>query len=148
MYFQSVFRGPLSGVQILSLSIRLHVSMASFYDEFVRITNYIIRPSRMDLSAPKYTLPSIRTTGLRTSLGSFNIRSISSFSSSLSFSSPIFLKLGLLKLNISEAGFPWSSSSISARVKVSLKKSRSLISTFFCERNSFALRHVFHFTQQ
>ena len=66
-----------------------------------------MRLSKVDLSAPKYTLLSIRATGLRTSRGSFNINSMSSLSLSLSRSRPSCLKLGLLKLNISEAGPPF-----------------------------------------
>jgi hypothetical protein len=54
----------------------------------------------------KYTFPSMRTTGLRMSRGSFSIKSISWLSLNWSFSMPKALKLGLLKLNISEAGLP------------------------------------------
>jgi hypothetical protein len=104
--------------------------------------------SSTDLSAPKYTSFPIRTTGLRTSLGSFSIISISRSSLKVFLSSPVCLKLGLLKLNISEAGLPPSNPSISARLKGSLKKSRSLNSTRRCKRNSFALRQVVHRTQQ
>jgi hypothetical protein len=61
---------------------------------------------------------------------------------------PIFLKLGLRKLNISAAGLPWSSASISSRLKGWRKKSRSSISRSFCERNSLALRQVLQEVQQ
>jgi hypothetical protein len=60
----------------------------------------------------------------------------------------MLLTLGLRELNISLAGLPWSSDTISSRLNLSLKKSRSLNSIFFCERNSFVFRQVFHFTQQ
>ncbi len=107
-----------------------------------------IRLSSTELSALKYTLSQVRTTGLRISLGSFSISSMRFSSLRVSFDNPSCLKLGLLKLNISEADLPLSRSVISSLVKGILKKSRSLMCMPFCERNSFALRHVFHLTQQ
>lgn len=86
--------------------------------------------------------------GRRIRRGSCSMRLIKSSSASFSRSSPSFLKAGERKLNITEAGCPCSSASISSRVKGVLKKSRSLISTLFSKRNSLAFRQVVHLFQQ
>lgn len=80
--------------------------------------------------------------------GSWSIRLIRSLSAIFPLSNPSALKPGERKLNISAADLPCNNVSISARVNGALKKSRSFIATFFCERNSFAFRQVVHLLQQ